>query len=245
MPEKIVLCYSGDEAGRNIAKKLGLPGKTVETEKEILYLEKPGQKADLCIVASRHSSESGIPVLTTHSPGNYGAAEYGGNPRELGTAPAQHLRQALTSLQKEKKRKNLAYEVCFEATHHGPTSFDMPVIFMEVGSGKEQWNDEKACEAVASAIEELLNNEPDDAPTAIGFGGGHYCRKLSEVTEYAIGHICPKYNLHNLDSEMIEQMIEKTKPAPETALIEWKGLGKEKKKVLSLLKETNLEEVRI
>jgi D-aminoacyl-tRNA deacylase len=118
-------------------------------------------------------------------------------------------------------------------------------MFVEVGSGERQWNDAAACDAAADAIRQLLESPPLDLPAAIGFGGGHYCRKFSEVTEYALGHICPKHSLGLLDEEMIEQMVEKTVPAPKTALVEKKGLGSEKEKVMKLLEDRSLEIVRV
>ena len=119
------------------------------------------------------------------------------------------------------------------------------MIFVEVGSTEREWNDLVACRAVANTIEDLMKMEPERFPVAIGFGGGHYCRKFSQVRDYAVGHICPRYNLHNLDKEMVEQMISKTMPIPEFALVEKKGMGREKGRILEILKETELDVVMI
>ena len=104
MHKKIVIYSRGDLAGENIAKELkekNINAKEIKTN--ILYLQKTELKADLLIVASKHKSASEIPVLTTHSPGNYWKADYGGNPRELGIAPADYLRCGLEYL-REKRR---------------------------------------------------------------------------------------------------------------------------------------------
>jgi D-aminoacyl-tRNA deacylase len=180
--------------------------------------------------------------LTIHSPGNFGPAGAGGNELELGIAPALYLREGLRRLQEHTID---LFEVCFEATHHGPTSFPFPVVFVEVGSTEKEWDNLDACNAVAETINLLFTAEPENTPSAIGFGGGHYAKKFSQAGEYAVGHICPKYNLINLDFKMIEQMIEKTTPKPSIALVEKKGLGKEKEKVVTLLKETGLETILI
>jgi D-aminoacyl-tRNA deacylase len=248
MSEKVVLFYSGDMAGKNIAEILkgGNPwAKVVESEREILYLEDLDIKPEICIVASRHKSEAGIPVLTAHSPGNFGRADFGGNDGELSIAPALYLRNALEYLKYEKEKKKLPYEISLEASHHGPTSLKFPIMFVEVGSSEEQWKDMDACGAVAKVILKLVESEPEEVPTAIAFGGGHYCRKFSSLGEYAIGHICPKHNLPNLDELMICQMITKTIPKPEIALVEKKGMGKEKGRVLELVEKTELQIVKV
>ena len=238
---KTVIFSNKDKAGSNIAFLLEEEHsiQALEYDKEILHMDDAIELSDipLCIVASRHKSESGTPTLTAHSPGNYGIAQAGGRDRELGYAPALYLRQAAMLLQGNKKE---GFESCLEATHHGPTGFPFPMLFVEVGSGVTEWNDHSACRIVANIIAELISREPQDAPAAIGFGGGHYCRKFSCVTDYAIGHICPKYNLGNMDSAMLEQMISKTVPTPEYALVEKKGLGGEKERIRKLLAETNL-----
>ncbi len=247
MFSKIVLFYSRDSAGRNIARILEKISDVniVRVEKEILYHKTLQINPEVCIVASRHKSDSGIQVLTTHSPGNFGTAEFGGNLRELSIAPATYLRKALICLEEEKEKRDLEYETSFEATHHGPTSLRFPIMFVEVGSSEKQWSDLDACSAVAEAIKRLVESEPEDTPSAIGLGGGHYCRKFSKIRKYAIGHICPKHNLGRLDKVMIEQMIAKTMPKPEVALIEKKGMGTEKHRIIGLLEETGLDVVKI
>ncbi|MFZ2454907.1 MAG: D-aminoacyl-tRNA deacylase [Candidatus Altiarchaeia archaeon] len=238
---KTVIFSNKDKAGLNIASLLleehGI--KPIEYDKEILRMDGAVELsgASLCIVASRHKSESGTPTLTAHSPGNYGTAQAGGRERELGYAPALYLRKAAMLLQENKVD---GYESCLEATHHGPTGFPFPMVFVEVGSGVKEWNDLSACRVVAGIIAELVSSEPEKAPVAIGFGGGHYCRKFSLVSDYAVGHICPRYNLANLDSAMVKQMISKTVPKPEYALVEKKGLGGEKDRIRKLLSETEM-----
>ncbi len=248
MSKKVVLFYNKDLAGRNIVKILKTRNggvEIIESKNEILYMKGLEIKPDVCIVASRHKSESGIPVLTAHAPGNFGRADLGGNAGELSIAPALYLRAALIYLKKEKEGGGLPYEVSLEATHHGPTSLEFPIMFVEIGSSEREWEDISACRAVAEVINKLVRSELEKMPTAIAFGGGHYCRKFSQLEEYAIGHICPRYNLYNLDSLMIEQMVSKTIPKPEIALVEKKGMGKEKQRVLELLEKTELEIVRV
>ena len=60
-------------------------------------------------------------------------------------------------------------------------------------------------------------------------------------SDIAVGHICPKHNLETLDEEMLNQMLEKTLPKPEFVMLDWKGLGKEKQRILELLKNNNIK----
>jgi len=233
----VVLFSAKDTAGRNIVSHLE---NAIELPDSALYLEGLETSPSLAIVASRHSSKSGTPTLTCHSTGNFGPAEAGGNQKELGIAPALYLREALMNL---KQNPPAGYEVSFEVTHHGPSSLLFPIMFVEVGSTEKEWKDMTACTFVAQVIEKLLNSPPAETPVAIGFGGGHYCRKFSKVSDFALGHICPKYSLPHLDAEMLQQMITRTAPEPKAALVEKKGLGPDKRRVLELLEETKLEVV--
>ena len=60
-------------------------------------------------------------------------------------------------------------------------------------------------------------------------------------TEIAFSHICPKFQLENLDEELIKQSIEKTKEKVDFIVLDWKGLGKEKQRIVEMLKNLNLE----
>ena len=168
--------------------------------------------SDLYIFASRHSAESGIPCLTVHTTGNWGDAMYGGESRTLARAPAQHM---LAALQYLKEHQIDGFSVSYEVTHHGPTP-DAPVMFVEVGSTEEQWQNEEAAAVVAEAI--LAALEPVDAPTAIGVGGGHYAPRFTQISlkkGIAFGHMAPKYAFDFLDEYMLRQAVEKTIPRPE------------------------------
>lgn len=244
---RTVLYSKKDKAGANIAgilrERFGV--RPVSCEVDVLYLEDAGilpPGTDLCIVASKHKSLSGTPTLTVHSPGNFGAAKAGGRAGELAIAPALFLREALLHIIRKKPD---GYEAGLEVTHHGPTSLPFPVMFVEVGSTIKEWNDPLACSVAAETISGLFNKEPLSVPAAIGFGGGHYCRKFSLVRDYALGHICPKYALRQLGSGIVDQMIEKTLPRPQAALVEKKGLGVEKKRITGILEEKDLDVVLI
>ena len=120
-----------------------------------LELERPEEAfeadPDLLVFASRHSGETG-PLLTGHFTGNFGLAEYGGDPDALAPAAPNALGHLLAAFDEYAPD---GYAVGMECTHHGPTDVGVPSLFAELGSGDEQWDDPAGAEAVARAILEL------------------------------------------------------------------------------------------
>jgi D-aminoacyl-tRNA deacylase len=170
-----------------------------------LHLESDGiatafDDPDLIAIASRHAGETG-PLLTAHHTGNFGEAEFGGADRSLSrAAPAAH-KQALESLAKYAPE---GYEVGTECTHHGPSHVGAPSLFVELGSGEAEWEDPAGAKAVARAILDLRDVEPDLPATdggqrhLVGFGGGHYAPRYERVvreTEWAVGHVAADWCL--------------------------------------------------
>jgi len=247
---KIILYSNQDVAGKNIVKFLKnlKNGKIFEIDGKIVDLKDLSSEIkeidiDVIIVASKHKSESGIPTLCVHSPGNFNDAKLGGNEKELSIAPALYIKEAIIEFKKQKELKNLNYDVTLEVTHHGPT-LNFPIVFIEVGSKEEQWNDLNACEAAGNVIKALCEKDikKENVKVCIGIGGGHYGKKFTKILineKFAFGHIMPKYNFNE---EMIEDMILKTVPKPEIALIEWNGLNSEQRnKAIKKLNEINFE----
>ena len=75
-------------------------------------------------------------------------------------------------------------------------------------------------------------------------GGSHYNHVANKVmlkSEFAAGHVCAKYNLENLNEALIKEAMEKTVPKAKFVLLEWKGLGKEKARILEILEKNNIE----
>jgi D-aminoacyl-tRNA deacylase len=203
-------------------------------------------RPEVCVVASRHRSESGKPTLTCHPTGNFGAAGLGGSPGRLQTTNSQYLCRSLLLLRQAKERHGLEHEVSMEVTHHGPTELPFPLLYVEVGSSEPQWNDLKACGAVADVIWEAVSSGGEPLPSAIGFGGPHYAPNFNEVVgKYAMGHIMPKHAVEQLSEGMVAQMVEKTFPRPEVAVIDWKGLkGADKDVLVGILGKIGLKWVK-
>jgi len=261
---KLIAISQVNEASRNIGKilidkykfkKAEGSGKLPIYKKDKLVLVKCAEdvlhlgylaeylRPELLVIASTHKSEAGINTLTCHSPGNWSSADLGGEKKTLAVAPALYLKEALLELKKQK----LSYEVSLEVTHHGPTP-NIPVIFVEVGSSKKQWQDMKACEAAADTIYNILTKKiekPKNIPVVVGFGGTHYAPGFTRKTlnnELIPGHICPKYQADKLDEEIILQAFERTIPKPDFAAIEWKGLVKaQRDKIIEILDKNKIK----
>ncbi len=194
----------------------------LKTKKDTIFSDNVAKiNADIYIFASRHSSETKKPCLSAHATGNFDEkAVYGGEPKELGVCAADLIGSAIRTMETTCPS---GFEVSMEVTHHGPTSIRKPMMFIEVGSSEVEWNNIGACRIIADTI---LNLKSEQRKVAIGFGGGHYAPAFKSMVlkGWNIGHICPKYRLDNLDHELFSQMVEKTSPKPEVAILDRRGM---------------------
>ena len=135
------------------------------------------------------------------------------------------------------------YEITLEATHHGPY-VEKPAVFIEIGSTEKEWSGRENGEIIAKAIINALSNEGNSHKIAVGIGGPHYCSNFNKIllrTDIAVSHICPKYHLQDLNENLIKQSMEKTAEKVNFILLDWKGLGKEKQRILDILKNLSVE----
>jgi D-aminoacyl-tRNA deacylase len=199
-------------------------------------------EADIFIFATRHRSESGIPSLSVHSPGNWGTSEYGGEEKKLCISPANILKKAFQTIEKNKIG---GFDIVQECTHHGPY-MEKPVMFIEIGSTEKEWVREDAGEAIAKSIVEIIFciDNLENYRSAFGIGGLHTTpnfKKIQLSSDVAVGHVCPKYNLQNLGKEMILQALEKTVPKANLIIVDWKGLSEHKERIVEILNELGIE----
>jgi D-aminoacyl-tRNA deacylase len=221
--------------------------KIVIFNEELIYLQNLTDffaNLELAVFVSRHSSESGMPTLSVHTPGNLSEAEFGGLPKRVSISPANAMRDALKAMMLFKEEMHLDYEVSYECTHHGP-SLNLPAMFAELGSSPQQWNDLKAAEAVAHATMKAISKFGESRATAVlGIGGPHYNSKFTRIaleSEIAFGHMIPKYAIPYIDAEVLRQCVEKTLEKVEYAILDWKGIkGEHKSKTVEMLKEMNV-----
>ena len=240
-----VIISKKDQAGINIYEFLKDLENVYLVEEESIYCDDIDKKikADNFIFATKHQSVSGKPCLLVHIPGNWDKAELGGRNRTL-CRSSGYLKDAFLLLKRLNKDKK--YEVSVEAVHHGPF-LEKPVMFIELGSSKEEWDDKDAAKIIANVIKEVLKKSVKRYKTVIVLGGGHYnvvSNKILERTEYDISYICPKHYLEVLDEEMLKQVLEKSHNKVEMFVLDYKGLGNSKKKVIDLLNKMKLKYVK-
>lgn len=197
----------------------------------------------MIIFVSRHSSRSGTPTLSVHTPGNIGEAFLGGTPRKVSISPASAMKAALIELKAARDEMNLPYEVSYECTHHGP-SLDIPAMFVELGSTPEQWRDQRAAEAVARGAIAAAENKTI-YPAALGIGGQHYNDKFTRIaltSEIAFGHMIPKYALSDVDEYIVRECIKRTVERVDKIILDWKGIrGEDKQPLLKILENIGLK----
>lgn len=198
---------------------------------------------DALAFVSRHSGETG-PLLTAHFTGNFGPAEFGGDPGELARGAPGIQKRLVESFRDHSPER---YDVGIECTHHGPTGIDVPALFVELGSCETEWNDPAGAAAVARAVLDLADEDgtvpsadllaPDGRPRhVVGFGGGHYAPRYERIvreTDWAVGHIGSDWQLEAMgdpadNTDVLEDafeasraelaVIEGTKPGVEAAV---------------------------
>ena len=200
------------------------------------------------IFLSTHWAESGIPSLTVHTTGNFTDQEVlGARPREVGAIDPDLQKNYFIALN-ERRSQLEGYEITIEATHHGPTSLRRPVLFVELGSTEKQWGDALAAEVIADALMASLSSGKKWDKVALAFGGTHYPEKFNKVLlegEYALSAVVAKRYLEWIDGEMFGQLIQRTSKFPRAVMVDWKGMGPHREKVILLAKQFALEVIRV
>jgi len=217
--------------------------------KEIIAIEPSdsGIEADYYFYASTHKSGMGKPALTAHIPGNWAKNEMGGEERTLNMAHACKLKQILQLLDAANKAHGLNWPVNMEVDHHGPTPQHgkHALIFVEIGSKEEDWENELAGKVVAEAMMKALFRPSPVVPVYLGFGGGHYSPKFTPLMisgDEAVSHVLPKYQAENFSAEMLKEAISKTHEKVEGALVDWKGLpGEHRERIVTIIEEEGLK----
>lgn len=164
-----------------------------------IYIDDPAEAfaadIDLLTVVSRHAGETG-PLLTAHFTGNFGPADYGGEDGRFARACPNAQRAVVDALRDHAPG---GYDVGIEATHHGPTVTTIPSMFVELGSGEDEWDDPAGARAVAAAVLDIDGVEPDTDRQLVGFGGGHYAPRFLRIlddTDWRVGHIAADWQLN-------------------------------------------------
>lgn len=223
------------------------------TDKESIYYEdldmqlksQTNLRFDLIIFATKHQSKSGINSLSCHAPGNWAKAEYGGIDEKVCISSPNVLKAFYQNLQLFNSTAKTDYEVILECTHHGPY-IETPCAFIEIGSNEESWKNRTAGDVISKTILNTLPNLTLETTkdVAVGFGGLHHAPEFAkrlERNECLVSHVCPKYMLDSVTIDAISFAITRSVPPANLILLDWKGLGKNKEKILELCKSTGLK----
>ena len=257
---QLLVAYKSDPAGHNMAnfisQNMEQDGKIYHGKNfDLVIIPTPSISADWLeekyaydgfVFLSKHASETGTLALTCHSTGNFSEARFGGSERQV-AIPHPHLQKSyLQSLWK--RRKDFAkFEITLEATHHGPTALNKPVLFIEIGTTEKEWNDKELCKNVAKIVIDAMSIQSQKHDVAICFGSNHYPEKFTKVIlegEYALGTIMPKHALEFLDHDLFSHILKRNNDA-KFALLDWSGLGKYKQRVMDFVETTDLEVIKI
>jgi D-aminoacyl-tRNA deacylase len=269
-PTFVLIASSENEASMTIAKALERKHGFLSTR--ITFNSRPLMQKDSLILAtideeiisppdldayfnpqayiflSTHRAESGIPSLTVHTTGNFTDKEVlGGRPREVGMIDPDLQKNYLMALNSRKESLD-GYEITIESTHHGPTSLRKPVLFVELGSSEKQWGDQQAGNIIADSLVESLTKGRKWEKVGLAFGGTHYSEKFNKIlleTDYSLSAIIAKHSLQWIDSEMFGQLIQRTTRFPKYVLVDWKGMGQHRDKILSMAQQFAMEVVKV
>ncbi|VVC01723.1 D-aminoacyl-tRNA deacylase [uncultured archaeon] len=205
----VVIYTSNNAASRNIAEEYT---KVCRKELEPVdtrapsVLDVPDLAADYIVVLSSHKSKTAGPMITAHFPGNWDTAELGGEPQKLNVAYGSKIKEFMRAASAAAGK----WPIAMEADHHGPT-LDKAIIFVEIGSTEAEWGSKEAAAIVAKATVAMLGSSRQ-YETVFGVGGGHYAKAFTRLvleTDYAVGHVLPKYSIEKINYEMFQQAISK------------------------------------
>ncbi len=257
---QLLVAYKSDPAGYNMASFIS---QNMEQDKELyrgknfdlLVISTPSISADWLgekynydgfVFLSKHAAETGTLALTCHNTGNFAEAHFGGFKKQV-AIPHPHLQKSYLQTLWKKRSDFAKFEITLEATHHGPTALDKPVLFIEVGTTEKEWNDKELCKNIAKIVVDVISHPTEKHDVAICFGGTHYPEKFTKILldgEYALGSIMPKYALEFLDQSLFSHILKRNNEA-KFALLDWRGLGKNKQKVINFIESTDLEVIKI
>ena len=201
--------------------------------------------AGVFIFLSKHKSDSRIPTLTCHCTGNFAANNaYGGRPRELAISYPSLQKKYLKAIT-DAWQKVPQYDITIEATHHGPTSLNKPVLFVELGSSEKQWTDNNAAAVICDTLLEMLDKDIDYCDkVGIALGGTHYPTKFNKLlleSKFGLAAVASKHNLQAVDEKILNQMAEKSIEEVTYIILDSKGLGNQKDRIMKIAKKTQLE----
>jgi len=194
-----------------------------------------GLHPEMVVFASRHEAKAGLPWLGGHFTGILKDGQ-----SKLSAAAPSGLSSFLHNIADQSVP---GFAISAEATHHGPVDLKTPCFFAEIGSTLKEWQNRQAGEAVARAI---LALDPKELPVFLGFGGGHYVARQTDLmfkAAVAFGHLFSNYQMAEINRNIVEDARSKSK-ATYTYLDRKSLRSEEKKRIVGILAELNLPELR-
>jgi len=194
-----------------------------------------GLHPEMVVFASRHEAKAGLPWLGGHFTGILKDGQ-----SKLSAAAPSGLSSFLHNIADQSVP---GFAISAEATHHGPVDLKTPCFFAEIGSTLKEWQNRPAGEAVARAI---LALDPKELPVFLGFGGGHYVARQTDLmfkAAVAFGHLFSNYQMAEINRDTVEDARSKSN-ATYTYLDRKSLRSEEKKRIVGILAELNLPELR-
>ncbi|MEM1626452.1 MAG: D-aminoacyl-tRNA deacylase [Sulfolobaceae archaeon] len=193
------------------------------------------EKGNAIVMLCRHESKNKVPAITLHFPGNPTSSILGGEPKKLGIA----YPSLLSSIYRELLKVDFNIQIILEATHHGPTYQNVPILFVEIGSSYEYWTNESLVSKFVNAVIKGVNNleEVECNSKIAGFGGPHYAQYFTKLArENCIGHIISKHYLKELEDYVVFEVVNKSIENIDTVVFDNVNL-EIRKRILRLLPE--------
>ncbi len=252
--KKIFVCLD-NEVGGNIKKIIHKECLTLglEENKDYAFEKFQGQifeadflaeksSKELNLFPSTHKSKENKPNFTVHPTGVIGEKMFGGKNNTLNYSSGYFLRRAFEILEEE---NNTNIESTLEATHHGPSEFHGPVLFLEIGATKKEWEDQKNLLVIAKLCARLIKEKEEEHESALAFGGGHYCEKFLPLLKEKINfcHFVPGFKIKEA-LEIMPEIISKCTVKPTKAYIDWDNCSK-KQELIEKLKNEGIQAIRV
>ena len=98
---------------------------------------------------------------------------------------------------------------------------------------------------ICNTVLDLVRHGPDRCTkVGIGLGGTHYPSKFNRLlleSEFGLAAVASKHNLESIDEPMLSQMISKSIEKVTTIVLDGKGLGSHKDRIMKMAEKTSLE----
>lgn len=97
-------------------------------------------------------------------------------------------------------------------------------------------------------VDSLTKGKRGWEKVGLAFGGTHYSEKFNKIlleSDYSLSAVVAKHSLEWINSEMLGQMIQRTTRFPKYVVVDWKGMGQHRDKILAIAQQFALEVVKV